>query len=666
MKRIFIILSNLLTAIFILWVCTILSGTLVFHYYPSVAVINSERTVQYADLKDNLEKLATDTDSLVARMIQETDKKGEIVYSYEVFGQKPLPADLQEASPQAKENAGLITNYYIFEGTLTPDQLQKALTDLGFSNCIIYKPSILTTLVAFIGNGAQFLAFCLFLLTFTALSVITKTREMRSAGLRLIAGEKRSTLFLRSVIKDVKSLAIGGILALVAASLFIFLGKFSTLSYYFLSMTVLCYNFVLFGLSVGISLLFTLSLRSIHLMSLIKGKMPLRRVMILMLLGQFIAVFLVTLGLARAVIYMDVWQEHSQGQAMWQQQTNLVTIGTSREYNASATKDYKDMFKKWYPLLNEAVEQKDALLSMHNLAHFMTGNVVSLDGIKITDYDPRGNTLFVTPNYLRKQAVKLDEDYLQKLEHLQEGEFGLILPEKLKNNHTKYEEIYTKYMNESISEAPKAKAMTALVGYTNNNQQRFAYNQTPLNYQQFLLDPILVVVTPKSTGSAHNILWSNALSNYLMFKGAKETQELIDKYQLTQYVAAIEYSQQNYQRLSTNIQVEIMTSIAGTILGIITSILLFNTMSLLYFEAFRREIFIKRIAGFRFFELHRLYIFCQFAVVFLASLLSLLFVRNQIGVSLIACLFFTLNAVLILSYRMKKEQTLSMIILKGA
>ena len=47
----------------------------------------------------------------------------------------------------------------------------------------------------------------------------------------------------------------------------------------------------------------------------------------------------------------------------------------------------------------------------------------------------------------------------------------------------------------------------------------------------------------------------------------------------------------NYITLSDNIQRERWVMLAGAVLGIATSILLFNTMNRLYFEEFRRAIF---------------------------------------------------------------------------
>ena len=55
-------------------------------------------------------------------------------------------------------------------------------------------------------------------------------------------------------------------------------------------------------------------------------------------------------------------------------------------------------------------------------------------GVKITDYVPNGNTIYVSPNYLEKQNVGVSDEFLAQMKKLKRGEFGLIIPEKLKNS----------------------------------------------------------------------------------------------------------------------------------------------------------------------------------------------------------------------------------------
>ena len=126
-----------------------------------------------------------------------------------------------------------------------------------------------------------------------------------------------------------------------------------------------------------------------------------------------------------------------------------------------------------------------------------------------------------------------------------------------------------------------------------------------------------------------------------------------------------DYVYKSYESLSQKIRAEILVTISGGIFGIITSILLFNTMSFLYFEEFRKSILLKKIAGLTFLELHQKFLIFQSIVLIIGSLTSYMMMR-EIWISLVTLLFFGINAWLILLYRSSKEQTLATIILKGA
>ncbi len=66
---------------------------------------------------------------------------------------------------------------------------------------------------------------------------------------------------------------------------------------------------------------------------------------------------------------------------------------------------------------------------------------------------------------------------------------------------------------------------------------------------------------------------------------------------LFQFVNEVKSSSSLFTELLDRIRIETISTSMGAILGIVTSIVLFNTMNLLYFEEFKREIFIKEIAG---------------------------------------------------------------------
>ncbi|CIV55062.1 bacteriocin-associated integral membrane protein [Streptococcus pneumoniae] len=63
MKKLFILISNLLASLFFVWVFTIWTDTYVSYYYPNVVVHDSSPETTFQHVATRLEKLAEETDS---------------------------------------------------------------------------------------------------------------------------------------------------------------------------------------------------------------------------------------------------------------------------------------------------------------------------------------------------------------------------------------------------------------------------------------------------------------------------------------------------------------------------------------------------------------------------------------------------------------------------
>ena len=111
--------------------------------------------------------------------------------------------------------------------------------------------------------------------------------------------------------------------------------------------------------------------------------------------------------------------------------------------------------------------------------------------------------------------------------------------------------------------------------------------------------------------------------------------------------------------MAQKIQIENLMAIAGGVFGIATSVLLFNTMNFLYFEEFRKQIFLKKIAGLGFVNIH------QMILLSVGSLLVFLLTQEW-WIALVTLLLFITNAWFILLYRSHKEDHLLATVLKGA
>ena len=670
MKKLFILISNLLASLFFVWVFTIWTDTYVSYYYPNVVVRDSSPETTFQHVATRLEKLAEETDSFIAIQHQDPNSEGTPVFSYTTFGNGKLPDGLQEKNLEDAQSSSVETNYFVFDGNLDIHLLREELSQLGLTNMHLTIPSKLSTLMAIFSNGFQLISLLIFILTFGALTLISQISQLRSSGIRLISGEKRWSIFLRPVGEDLKGIAVGFSLAGVLAILMQKILSLPTQSLMTIGEGLLSYNLILLSISLFFAQLFAVGIKKIHLMQIIKGQVPVRGIISLILIGQLLAIIIVTLGIGSSLKYSQAWQQHRIGQEAWSQERQLITLSISREGTSPGFDEQAQRkLRTWYQLMDLAVSEQKAFLSRHQLIDrtLQNGMASSKNFITSTewhDYNPNGNVLIVTPQYLERQNIPVDTTIEQKMNHLNVGEFVLLLPEHLRSEEEHYKSVFEDDLTSRMSSQDERQQMTATVGYLESGQDRFVYNTTPISYQQFLKDPIIIVITPQSTGPQSILFWVDAVQNYVLFNQLSDAQELIQRQGIENWVSEMQTGYHNYITLLDNIQRERWVMLAGAVLGIATSILLFNTMNRLYFEEFRRAIFIKRIAGLRFLEIHRTYLFAQLGV-FLLGFVASVFLMVEIVVAFLVLLLFTGLSLLQLHVQMQKENKMSMLVLKG-
>ena len=670
MKKLFILISNLLASLFFVWVFTIWTDTYVSHYYPNVVVRDSSPETTFQHVATRLEKLAEETDSFIAIQHQDPNSEGTPVFSYTTFGNGKLPDGLQEKNLEDAQSSSVETNYFVFDGNLDIHLLREELSQLGLTNMHLIIPSKLSTLMAIFSNGFQLISLLIFILTFGALTLISQISQLRSSGIRLISGEKRWSIFLRPVGEDLKGIAVGFSLAGVLAILMQKILSLPTQSLMTIGEGLLSYNLILLSISLFFAQLFAVGIKKIHLMQIIKGQVPVRGIISLILIGQLLAIIIVTLGIGSSLKYSQAWQQHRIGQEAWSQERQLITLSISREGTSPGFDEQAQRkLRTWYQLMDLAVSEQKAFLSRHQLIDRTLQNGMASSKNLTTstewhDYSPNGNVLIVTPQYLERQNIPVDTTIEQKMNHLDVGEFVLLLPEHLRSEEEHYKSVFEDDLTSRMSSQDERQQMTATVGYLESGQDRFVYNTTPISYQQFLKDPIIIVITPQSTGPQSILFWVDAVQNYVLFNQLSDAQELIQRQGIENWVSEMQTGYHNYITLLDNIQRERWVMLAGAVLGIATSILLFNTMNRLYFEEFRRAIFIKRIAGLRFLEIHRTYLFAQLGV-FLLGFVASVFLMVEIVVAFLVSLLFTGLSLLQLHVQMQKENKMSMLVLKG-
>ena len=663
MKRVFLFISNLLLTFFLIATLSFWKEALPQRLFPGVAVLSGQ--VDYTTLKQELDSLARKHNSLIARTIWEVDSDGKSRTLYEAFGDGQLPDWMPPASQESIHKSDLLNNYNIISGTLTSQELATHLKELGLEKANAFENDRVSFVLALFTQPNQLTSMLIFLLTFLALIVIGQIQSLSQSGIRLISGERLSHLFFRSLARDGLDILLFGLPALLIASVLLISLGYPYEVQTFLGILFILYNSLLFLLSLLIAILFTISLKKVHLLSIIKGKLPIKSILRILYFGQVLAILLVIVGFGRISTYYHILEKNEAGQATWEQRSNVVTLQTGRSSQMKNLDELQTNADKWFDFIQYSLENGNAFLVKHNLAiQAIKHSLSTHNDSEQNPYDLEGkNILYVTPSYFQKEDMDLSSETFQKINTLKDGQILAILPEELQKNEKDIKSTLQQELTNRLYSSKSNQTVEVSIAYTNQNNDVFLYNTAHIAYDQWLSNPIFLVLSPKALGKASSIFWFTNLE-YLYFTDLHQTQELLKHYQLDHMVSRLSFARETYLQLNQKIKIEIFSNLASAMFAILTSILLFTSLNLLYFEAFRKTIFLKKIAGYYFFELHSRYITSQIIALFIGSSIAL-YISKNLWITLFLFLSFSSLAILLLKICDKKETKTYASIIKG-
>ena len=672
MKKLFICLSTIFFSCFFIWIIILRAPQYLYTSYDSVTLVRVKKGAQEPtreEFERELEKFASSEQSLIARRIVEPSKDGRTNFTYATYGQGGLPKEFQAANQESRERSDPLNSYLLLSGSLTKEKLAAKLDDLGYKAIADRKtpPYLLAFWIAL--NPLLLISLAIFGLAFFAMVIITRIKEMRAAGIQLFSGQTLLSIIGSALYDDVKWLCLaGGGSLIVGGAVLLGQGLFYPVLLATFSIGVGLYLLFLLGISLVLSLLYLMSLSYKALVPVLKGRLPLKRLMTLTLLCQLVAVFTVGYAVKTGLTSYQRLQELQLSKQAWEDRADYYQISFGLGDRGKNAENQSN----WYAFAKEAIEEEQALYVKDNLLHFANPQGKNEQGETLDTYSPHANTLYVSPSYLEKEKVVVDAETKQKLAHLQKGEFILLLPEHLRSREAELKKIFEEslsYYGKSGEEAsaPLDYEMKAHVSYLSMGEKRFVYNngENPVS-TQYLTDPILVVFTPTSTGDSiiSKSSWSINAGKNIFVKGYEDGIKLLKNAGIYNQVSYLKEGRSVYLARYYEVQTETLTLILGAIIGIASSLLLFYSVNLLYFEQFRREILIKRISGLRFFETHAQYMISQFAsFVFGASLF--IWRSRDVVIGLVTLSIFLVSAILTLYRQAQKESRVSMTIMKG-
>lgn len=677
MKKLFILLSTFFLSFFLAWIIVLRAPQYLYASYDSVTLLRVKKDTQEPTrevFEQELENFANSEQSLIARRIVEPSKDGTTHFTYATYGQGTLPKEFQEASQESRERSDPLNSYLLLSGSLTKEKLADKLGDLGYKAIPDRKTPPYTLAFRMLLIPLILISLAIFGLSFFALVIITRIKEMRAAGIKLFSGQTLLSIMGHSLSTDIKWLLLSALLSFLGGGVVLFSqGLFYPILLATYGFGISFYLLFLLAISILLMLLYLMSLSYKALVPVIKGRLPLKRLMALTLLCQLVAVFTVGYAVKTGLTSYQRLKELEISKQAWQDRADYYQISFGLGDRVKDTENQN----KWYAFAKEAIEEEQALFVKDNLIHFANPQGKNEQGKNeqgetLDTYSPDANTLYVSPSYLDKEKVVVDAETKQKLAHLQKGEFGLLLPESLRSQEAELKKIFEERLSDygksgEEASAPLEYEMRAIVSYLPTGEKRFIYNngESPVSIQ-YLTDPILVVFTPTSTGDSFisKYVWSINAGKRLFIKGYESGLELLKKAGIYEQVSYLKEGRSVYLTRYNEVQTETATLILGAIVGIASSLLLFYSVNLLYFEQFRRDILIKRISGLRFFETHAQYMVSQFASFIFGASFFILSSRDLV-IGLLTLLVFLVSAVLTLYRQAQKESRVSMTIMKG-
>ena len=381
-----------------------------------------------------------------------------------------------------------------------------------------------------------------------------------------------------------------------------------------------------------------------QLNSLIKGKLPTIALMILVVLMQF-AVSIVLVTSLSGIHYNQIELKKQEADLdKWKQQKDYYTF----PYAPINLQVSNQEAKAWWNFYNIEVTKDDAIFVRHDL----------FAGPEESSQDQ----LFVTPSYLKAQHIKAKEDF----SNLKLGEYALLIPKNQMKNRQKLITKYNKSLTETTQNGKKETKMKAkYVEEVPNGEKRFIYNVAyeKMTTQQEISDPIIVVITPQSSGEETDISWAGD-NDYFFVKGKEQTLNRLKELGLYDKVHYLVNAFGQYEAQTSLVKESLSMAIISAIITIIVISFFYILLHVLYFTHFRRTIVIKFISGMPNLRIHRRFIFVELGLLVIL-LPTLTIISNEFLYSLFVVSALWFISLIILLVQMKNFENGQINSLKG-
>ncbi|MGF3214487.1 DUF1430 domain-containing protein [Facklamia sp. P12945] len=647
-----------------------------FSQYPGVQIINFDQNIQRDEFEAALHDFAVQHEILVGRRIVEPNESGQTNFTYALYGNKELPKEINKANYESVQNSDLAASYLVFEGASSLSTLKKTFEEYGANTMVIPATSSFQNAKDLYLHSSIIITLAILLLTYFSLTLIQIIKKAKEIGIKRISGATTKTIYHQLISQDIRYVIMMIFITTCLSGLLLKIIGHST--WYLFSIifySLIIFNSILLFLNLCLSLIFYIYTDQYRLYSIIKGKLPYRFLVIFMLLGQVFSVIILGYTIDQSLTLADSLHTLRAASNKWEGNAELFDIKFGLAPLINSSKHDKQSFKKWYSFTQEALNEQDAFfIKVQN--NGLEENGFSNPG-PTQDANLFNKVMFVSPNYVKREALDLSEEKIERFNHLILGEFGLIIPRELQDSKNQIENYFIDYLKTFSREGVEKDFkilydVKPITFFSDRLTSVFLYNtenfsEEGLSNQQYLSEPIIVVMSPESTGNTlpSYMHWTINAAKNIKYTGYDKTIRLLKKYDLYSKISYLVNSRQTYLEKITNYKTHLITHLFASFFACLSSLLLFICMNQVYFNQFRRDILIKRISGLNFWQNHQVYLALQLLIFIIAFGLSMIIANHKVSV-LINIIIFLSIALLSLVFQAKKENRQSLTLLKGA
>jgi putative ABC transport system permease protein len=478
--------------------------------------------------------------------------------------------------------------------------------------------------------------------------------ELKETGIRRLAGEGKYSIAFQKCSKDVIFMIVITVFLLITLFTVLNLMKiYSRQAFEIVVIPILLWSLIVVVLDIALSNLYYHLLQRQPLVPSIKGKAPLKMIVIAVLLTQFLSLFALLTSAWKLEQSYRILADYEKAKSVWMEYPGYSQM--------------QALFLGEGVLEDELQEFKNNLLQIKGILYRKMNFELTDAQLENRDsYLPNSwmivNAIWVNAEFLKLNQIELSEHDWKTIEQLGIYDRYILLPESLNDEDGKIKKTWIE-IEKTAAEAYRSEEnnfsqeITVNTSFYKDTRPVFTFAVfTPYTQsaQKYLYSPIIIVEN-------NNLRYEDPTT--VLVPDVEEAEKLIREHKLTAAFGSFTNGLYSINEKIGDTKISQAILAAGAVCSLICSFMLIFLLNLIYFYQGRRQFFIERLAGKSLLEIHRKYLLITSAGCILISLAAVILGAGwKTGViPLIYCLVLYL----LFWLQMKKEQEANILYLKG-